>query len=147
MATHISRSPEETLALGEAWGRIAQPGWVIGLIGDLGAGKTLLARGIARGAGFLGRVHSPTFALLNAYQGGRVPMLHLDLYRLESRTQILDAGLAESVEHPEGISIVEWFDRWDTEPWIGHAGVRLRRVRITMPSEAEREIHYEDVVA
>ena len=71
MATFISRSPEETSALGEQWGRDAQPGWVIGLSGDLGAGKTQLVRGIARGIGVTDRVHSPTFALINEYGGGR----------------------------------------------------------------------------
>jgi tRNA threonylcarbamoyladenosine biosynthesis protein TsaE len=65
MAKFISHSPEDTAALGESWGRQAQPGWLIGLIGDLGAGKTLLAAGIARGLGVTDRVHSPTFALVN----------------------------------------------------------------------------------
>ena len=64
MATFISHSPEETTALGEQWGRAAQPGWVIGLSGDLGAGKTQLIKGFARGIGITSRIQSPTFALV-----------------------------------------------------------------------------------
>src|SRR6185369_5100979 len=102
MATLISRSPEETLAIGEAWGREASQGWVIGLSGDLGAGKTQLVKGIARGLGSAARVHSPTFALVNEYTGGRHPLYHLDLYRLESRSQIIGAGLEEYLVNPTG---------------------------------------------
>ena len=70
MATFISHSPEETAALGEQWGRAAASGWLIGLSGDLGAGKTQLVKGLARGLGSSARVHSPTFALLNEYAAG-----------------------------------------------------------------------------
>ena len=88
MATFISHSPAETEALGERWGRAAQRGLVIGLSGDLGAGKTQLVKGLARGLGIAARVHSPTFALVNEYGGGRLRLFHLDLYRLETREQI-----------------------------------------------------------
>ena len=67
MATFISHSPEDTARLGEQWGRDAQPGWVIGLSGDLGAGKSQLVRGLARGLGLERRVQSPTFALVKEY--------------------------------------------------------------------------------
>src|SRR5829696_6245321 len=103
VATVISRSPEETLAIGEQWGREAQRGWVIGLSGDLGAGKTQLVKGLARGLGSPARVHSPTFALLNEYEGGRVPLFHLDLYRLNNADQVLAAGLEEYLLKPDGI--------------------------------------------
>src|SRR5579862_1319112 len=95
MATFISHSPAETAALGETWGREAKPGLVIGLAGDLGAGKTELVKGIARGLGVTDRVQSPTFALVNSYSGGRLRLHHLDLYRLESLDQILAAGLED----------------------------------------------------
>ena len=72
MATFISHSPAETESLGESWGRAAQHGWVVGLTGDLGAGKTQLVKGIARGLGIVARVHSPTFTLVNEYAGGRL---------------------------------------------------------------------------
>jgi tRNA threonylcarbamoyladenosine biosynthesis protein TsaE len=78
MVTFTSHSPEETQALGEAWGREAGKGWIIGLTGDLGAGKTQLVKGIARGLGIKARIQSPTFALVNEYGEGRLPLAHLD---------------------------------------------------------------------
>ena len=87
MATTISHSPAETAALGEQWGRAAQSGLVIGLSGDLGAGKTQFVKGLARGLGIAERVHSPTFVLVNIYTGGRLTLFHLDLYRLDSRSK------------------------------------------------------------
>src|SRR5512138_3118304 len=111
MATFTSHSPEETQALGEAWGRAAAPGLVIGLSGDLGAGKTQLVKGLARGLGIAARVHSPTFTLVNSYAGGRLLLYHLDLYRLENAQQILQAGLEEFL-YTEGVTVVEWAERW-----------------------------------
>ena len=93
MATFISHSPEETFALGEEWGHAAQPGWLIALSGDLGAGKTQLIKGFARGLGIVGRIQSPTFALVIEHRDGRLPIAHLDLYRLDSADQILGDGL------------------------------------------------------
>src|SRR5437867_1915418 len=95
MATFISHSPAETESLGEAWGREAQSGLVIALSGHLGAGKTQLVKGLARGLGIAARVHSPTFTLVNEYTGGRLALFHLDLYRLETPEQIAGAGLEE----------------------------------------------------
>jgi tRNA threonylcarbamoyladenosine biosynthesis protein TsaE len=112
MVTHISHSPEETIALGGQWGREAGAGWVIGLTGDLGAGKTQLVRGLARGLGVTARVHSPTFVLVNEYGGGRLPLFHLDLYRLETAAAITAAGLEEYWAQPEGVVVIEWVERW-----------------------------------
>src|ERR1700690_3735171 len=95
MATFISHSPAETQSLGESWGSTAQRGLVMALSGDLGAGKTELVKGIARGLGTAARVHSPTFTLVNEYGGGRLRLFHLDLYRLETRAQKGSAGLEE----------------------------------------------------
>jgi len=92
MATFISHSPAETGSFGERWGRAAQPGLVIGLSGDLGAGKTQLVKGIARGLGITAQVHSPTFTLVNEYGGGRLRLFHLDLYRLETRGRSFPPG-------------------------------------------------------
>ncbi len=77
MATFISHSPAETAALGEQWGRQARPGWLLGLTGGLGAGKTLLAAGLARGLGVSARIQSPSFTLVNEYLDGRLPLLSL----------------------------------------------------------------------
>ena len=111
MATLISHSPAETQALGEAFGHDAQPGLVIGLSGDLGAGKTQFVKGLERGLGISSRVHSPTFALVNLYTGGRLTLNHLDLYRLDTIEQILAAGLEEYLQ-PEGVTVIEWAERW-----------------------------------
>jgi tRNA threonylcarbamoyladenosine biosynthesis protein TsaE len=147
MATFISNSPAETIALGESWGRDAKSGLVIALSGDLGAGKTQLTKGIARGLGITDRVHSPTFALLNEYHGGRLPLFHLDLYRLETPDQIIGAGLEEYF-HPAGVSVIEWAERWflGTDDLRAQVvkGTHLRQVRLEALTETERRIIYED---
>jgi tRNA threonylcarbamoyladenosine biosynthesis protein TsaE len=143
MATFISHSAAETEALGEAWGREAQRGWVIGLSGDLGAGKTQLARGLARGLNSPARAQSPTFSLVNEYSGGRLPLFHIDLYRLEGPEQIVAAGLEPYLSHPEGVSVVEWIERWLGD--VAPAGRTLfRRARIVELGENMRQITYED---
>lgn len=139
MSAIISYRPEDTEALGEAWGHAAQPGEVIALSGDLGAGKTQWVRGLARGLGFTGRVHSPTFTLVNEYAGGRLKLFHLDLYRLETPEQVLSAGIEEFLS-PAGIAVIEWAERL--------AGLRagrlpLRHVRIEIISDSERKIIYD----
>jgi tRNA threonylcarbamoyladenosine biosynthesis protein TsaE len=148
MAKHLSHGPAETEALGEAWGRAAQSGLVVGLSGDLGAGKTQLVKGLARGLGFSGRVHSPTFTLVNVYPGGRLTLFHLDLYRLETRAQIIGAGL-EEYWHPAGVAVIEWAERWSELEHrtsnIEHRTPNLfRSVKIETLSETERCITYED---
>jgi tRNA threonylcarbamoyladenosine biosynthesis protein TsaE len=170
MVTLISHSPQETAGLGEHWGRAAASGWVIGLTGDLGAGKTELVKGIARGLGVLDRVHSPTFVLVNQYSGGRLTLFHLDLYRLESRDQIAAAGLDDYLFQPSGLAVIEWAERWfqpmrnaECQPSAGahrrqqRSGMllrrtaempglppRYRRVQIETLNETERRITYED---
>ena len=149
MVTCISKSPDETIALGEEWGRTAHLGWIIGLTGDLGAGKTQLVKGLARGLGVSERVHSPTFTLLNQYVSGRVPLFHLDLYRLETRGQIIGAGLEEYFFHPPGVAVIEWVERWLGQiPSRESSGAAwpapFRCVHIEMLSGQERRITYED---
>src|SRR6185295_127395 len=130
MVTFISKSPEETIALGEKWGQDAKSGWLIGLRGDLGAGKTQLVKGLARGLGVQVRVHSPSFALVNEYSDGRLTLFHLDLYRLENAEQIVGAGLDEYLLKPRGITVVEWIDRWlGQEPAPLNLRGRYRDVR------------------
>lgn len=133
-----SRSPEETSRLGEQWGRAAQPGWVIGLTGELGAGKSQLVRGIARGLGIPGRIQSPTFTLVHEYRSGRLPLYHLDLYRLDSPSQVIGAGLDGYFFPTDGISVIEWVERWPTP------SPRTRHVHIECLDETERRISYED---
>jgi tRNA threonylcarbamoyladenosine biosynthesis protein TsaE len=145
MATYISHSVEQTAALGEEWGREAQAGCIYGLGGSLGAGKTLLAAGLARGLGIKARVLSPTFALVNEYRDGRLPLFHLDLYRLAGRREIIAAGLEDYLNRPEGVTVVEWIERWlEGGVWTPTRGARFRRVEIQIRDETSREIIYED---
>ncbi len=140
MATFTSHSPAETESLGEAWGRAARHGQVFALSGDLGAGKTQLVKGLARGLGVAARVHSPTFTLVNEYGGGRLRLFHLDLYRLETPAQILSAGL-EAYWRPDGVTVVEWAERMADGRWqMGD----VRRVTIEVLTESDRRIVYED---
>lgn len=143
MATFISHNPAETEALGEEWGRQARSGWLIGLSGPLGAGKTQLVNGLARGLGAETRASSPTFTLVHEYGGGRLPLFHLDLYRLATREQIIAAGLEPYLTRPRGVAVVEWIERWlgpETVPADGP----YRRVQIKTLGETGREIVYED---
>jgi tRNA threonylcarbamoyladenosine biosynthesis protein TsaE len=154
MATTISHSPAETAALGEQWGRTASSGLVIGLSGDLGAGKTQFVKGLARGLGIAARVHSPTFALVNIYTGGWLTLFHLDLYRLDTQEQIAAAGLEEYLR-PAGVTVIEWAERWIDqvqtlkskaqclESEAGGRVPRLAWVQIEVVSETERRITYE----
>ena len=140
MVTFISHSPAETRSLGESWGRVAERGRVYALSGDLGAGKTELVKGIARGLGAATRVHSPTFTLVNEYGGGRLPLFHLDLYRLETPRQIIAAGL-EDFFQPEGVTVIEWAERiYDLQFTI----CDLKKVQIEIVNETERRIVYDD---
>ncbi len=100
------------MALGEAWAREAFAGLVIGLTGELGAGKTHLVKGLARGLGVTARVTSPSFTLVHEYRDGRLPLFHLDLFRLETPAQVLAAGLEEYLLDPHGVTVVEWVERW-----------------------------------
>ena len=102
-------SAEETMELGAKLGAIARPGWVVGLSGDLGAGKTTFVKGVARGLGAdPGGVTSPTFTFLHVYEG-RIPVYHLNLYRLETADQVRDLGVDEFIGG-NGIALVEWFE-------------------------------------
>lgn len=147
MATYISHSPEETTAFGEQWGRKAEPGWVIGLSGELGAGKTQFVKGLAHGLGITARVHSPTFALVNEYGGGRLPLAHLDLYRLDTPEQIITAGLEEYLRQPNGVTVVEWCERWpelNPKSEIRNPKTQVRLIQFESLDESARRLTYED---
>lgn len=136
----ISHHPSDTEALGERFGRVARAGLVVALSGDLGAGKTQFVRGLARGLGVFGRVHSPTFTLVNEYAGGRLKLFHLDLYRLETAGQVLSAGIEEYLQ-PDGVSVIEWAERLDDLKLVMD---NLKRVRVEIISETGRKIIYDD---
>lgn len=105
-----SHSEEQTHAIGVRLGRRVQRGDLIGLRGELGAGKTCLVRGLAEGLGIPPRkVRSPTFTLVNEYGGGRLPLYHIDLYRLAPSA--LDRVALRDYLYGDGICVVEWFER------------------------------------
>ena len=106
-----SGSPEETHGLGLRLGQVLQPGDFVGLVGDLGAGKTHLVRGVAEGAGVSrSEVASPTFAIVYPYRG-RLPLYHADLYRLADYDELYATGFLDLVDGGDGAVLVEWLDR------------------------------------
>jgi tRNA threonylcarbamoyladenosine biosynthesis protein TsaE len=147
-------SATATRNLGERLARRAFPGTVIALVGELGAGKTLLAGGIGTGLGVRGPVTSPTFVLCVLYEDGRLPFAHVDLYRLTGSAEAEAAGLAEAVESA-GVCAVEWADRIpDLLPpdhlrveihlVPGHPRARDVEVRATGPRHAPLEAALHD---
>lgn len=103
----MTKSAAETRALGERLAAKLKPGDVILLEGELGAGKSELARGIARGLGVAETVTSPSFTILNVYDSGRCPLYHFDWYRLESEEELYELGMDEYLGG-DGIALVEW---------------------------------------
>ena len=134
MTEILSGSEDDTASAGEALGRTLRPGEVILLHGALGAGKTAFARGLARGLDAdPDEVSSPTFTLIQQY-AGRMPLYHVDLYRLESR-EVDDLGLDELIAG-DGVVAIEWAERWNTRPAgaidvsIDDGGADRRTIRI-----------------
>lgn len=107
---HYTHSEAETEAVGEALAKDLAPGTVIAFTGDLGAGKTAFTRGFARGLGIRDRITSPTFTIVNEYEGGRLPLFHFDMYRLESSDELFDIGW-EDYLHRGGVCAVEWSEK------------------------------------
>ncbi len=110
MALTILNSAEAAQAFGENWSADLVGGEIFALYGVLGAGKTQLVKGLARGLGYKGDVTSPTFTLVHEYTGGRLPIYHLDLYRIEDREAALGLGIEEYLPS-EGVTIIEWPER------------------------------------
>ena len=110
----FSTSAEETIGLGEALGRGLGPTEVRVLTGDLGAGKTQLTKGVARGMGVTDDVTSPTFTIEMVYEGSRMPLYHFDLYRLDSADQLEDTGLFD-VLGADGPCLIEWGEQFSQE--------------------------------
>ena len=107
-----SESDEKTIAFGRILGGFLRRGDVVGLVGELGSGKTWFTKGIAQGLGIPAGtvVTSPTFALVNEYEGV-VTLYHMDIYRLENEGEFVSAGLEEYL-YADGVTVVEWADRW-----------------------------------
>ena len=143
-ASWVGRSPEETRSLGHRLGEQCRPGTLLALVGDLGAGKTQFAKGVASGLGIdPGGVTSPTFVLLNLY-AGRFRLAHFDLYRLEN-VDLPSLGFYDVRE--DGVVVLEWADKVD-ERLLGdhlritfeHAGETSRRLMFQARGESSAEI-------
>jgi tRNA threonylcarbamoyladenosine biosynthesis protein TsaE len=128
-------SPAETAAAGAALGACLAAGDAIGLIGDLGAGKTHFVQGLARGLGLPddSPVTSPTFTLINEYRGGRLVLFHADLYRIERARELDQLGFDELVGGA-GVLAIEWSDRFAVLP-----GDHLR-IELVVTGETERRL-------
>ena len=144
-----SRSPSATLELGTLIGRIVPEGCVMSLEGGLGAGKTLLAKGICLGLGVRDEVVSPSFILVEEYRGV-VPVMHFDLYRLERVEEVYDLGLFE-LDDGHNVIVVEWGDRLpegilrpDIRVVLRVTGEEEREILIEAPGELIRAVEKEE---
>ena len=109
---YITHSPEETRALGRTLAQALQGGAVVAFTGDLGAGKTAFVSGMAEGLGIEERVTSPTFTIVNEYEGGRLPLFHFDMYRLGSADELFHIGWEDYLAR-DGVCAVEWSENVD----------------------------------
>lgn len=109
---YITHSPEETRALGRRLAQVLQGGSVVAFTGDLGAGKTAFVSGMAEGLGIEERVTSPTFTIVNEYEGGRLPLFHFDMYRLGSADELFHIGWEDYLAR-DGVCAVEWSENVD----------------------------------
>ena len=143
----ISNCPEETLRLGRILGELLSEGSFVALIGELGAGKTVLTKGIARGLGVADdrEVTSPSFVLVNEYRG-RVPVYHVDLYRLENPSEVEGIGWDEIISGP-AVTLVEWADKAEKylpeermEIHLEWAGEKERRILLCGKGQSGQKI-------
>jgi tRNA threonylcarbamoyladenosine biosynthesis protein TsaE len=121
----ISRSAEHTRRLGVRLGKLLQGGEIIGLVGELGTGKTCFVRGLTEGLEVSREtwIRSPTFTLVNEYQG-RLPIYHIDLYRIESTGELQELNLREYL-YSNGVSLIEWFDYFPAGEIEDHLEIEL----------------------
>ena len=117
----VTASAEETESAGERLGRSLQPGAVVALTGELGAGKTCFVQGLVRGLGASVRATSPTFVLVNQYRG-RVLVHHVDAYRTDSMTELMDLGLLDLMGGDD-VTLIEWADK--LEPLLPPDAIRV----------------------
>ena len=124
MLTRVTHSPEETAHLAGTIGKIIREGTVICLDGELGVGKTLFVRALARTLGVESDVTSPTFNLMNIYEAA-CPIVHFDLYRITSEEELEDIGFYEYAEATEGIVLIEWAEKFPDAMPADHLSVRI----------------------
>ena len=129
----LTHSPEETELLGEKLAKKLKGGEILAYRGDLGAGKTAFTRGLARGLGISDRVTSPTYTIVNEYEGGRLPLFHFDMYRLDSADDLFDIGWEDYLLRG-GVCAVEWSEN------VPEAMADAITVEIRKISENDRQI-------
>lgn len=138
----ITNSPEETEQIGERLAKKLTPGTVLAYRGDLGAGKTAFTRGLARGLGYREPVTSPTYTIVNEYLGGRLPLFHFDMYRLQGDDDLWDIGWEDYLDRG-GVCAVEWSENVP-EAMAGALTVNIEKLgdttrRITIEGGREHE--------
>ena len=132
----IFKSEEETLAWAEEFGKSLKAGDMVALYGNLGAGKTVMSRGICKGLGFEGAVCSPTYTILHEYPNDPT-IFHFDLYRLEPGTELYEVGFDHDYLS-KGITLIEWPERL-----VDEIGDITHKITIDIVSENEREVTLE----
>ena len=132
----LFHSEEETFNWAVEFGRSLKPGDKVALYGNLGAGKTVISRGICKGLGFTGSVCSPTYTILHEYPNDP-PLFHFDLYRLEPGAELYEVGLDHDYLS-KGITLIEWPERLD-----GDTGDITHKITIEIISENVREVKFE----
>lgn len=130
-------SPQETFELGKKIGEEACPGDVYTLIGDLGAGKTLLTQGVAAGLGITEPVSSPTFTILQVYEEGRLPFYHFDVYRIGDESEMDEIG-SDEYFYGDGVCFIEWAD-------IIKGIIPKRHTRIEIKKNPEKGFDYREI--
>ncbi len=141
---YISNRPADTQTLGAKMGKYLKHGAVMALIGELGSGKTLLTRGICAGLGVpLRQVNSPTFVLVNEYRG-RLPVYHMDLYRLDDTAEVVDIGLLDYLSRAqEGLIVIEWAEKILSMLTAGYLMIELdilstRKRKISLSADGDK---------
>jgi len=144
----LTRSPRQTMSWGSRLGRLLKGGEIIALIGELGAGKTCFVRGVTQGleVGKEAWIRSPSFTLINEYHG-RLPVYHIDLYRVEGRAQLEGLNLREYL-YSDGVSLIEWFEHLPADEVDEFLEIRLgyvdgNRRQLTFGPHGQR---YEEIV-
>lgn len=112
--TFQTHSSEETIALGEKIGALLKPGDIIAMTGTLAAGKTTITKGIAKSLGVKDTITSPTFCLISEYAGTKMPLYHMDVYRLDSDEDFINLGVDDML-FGEGVCIIEWSEKVERE--------------------------------
>ena len=135
----ITKSETETQQAGAELVKTLAPGSVVAMYGDLGAGKTAFTGGLAEGLGISGRITSPTFTIVNEYEGGRLPLFHFDMYRLGSAEDLWDIGWEDYLDR-NGICAVEWSEN------VRDAMENAISVRIEKTGDESRRITIEGSV-